>query len=596
LTDSTSIDSDLPDGIAEPQPVHVTSGLRLLARTIRGYRRELFFSIAGALLWMAMLVLVPYLVGRTVDDAIVAGNTDRIAPAVVWLVVAGLFLGLGIGIRRYFSFRVSYRAEADLRNRMFEHIQRLAFSFHDVTSTGDLMARASSDLGQVRLIFAMTPITVANLAMFLTVVVVLVAIDPVLGVVTSLTVPTILFTARAYAMRVIRLSFEVQQRLADLSRVVEESIGGIQVAKSYGQEWQEQAKLDRSARRIYDKAIKLAGIRSQFAPMFEVIPSVATVAVLWLGGMRVVGGQLSLGEFVAFTQYLALLNFPLRITGWFFAQLPRAAAASTRIQDLLGEAPAIADPVRPVAMNSGRGEVRFRDVTFAYADSPPVLQEFDLVVPGGTSVALVGATGAGKTTIAHLVPRFRDVDEGVITVDGSDVRTVRLDELRREVAVVFQETFLFSASIRDNIAFGNSDASDEQVRLAARLAQAHGFITDLSDGYDTVVGERGHSLSGGQRQRIAMARSVLRDPRVLILDDATSSVDALVEAEMLAALEQVMRGRTTIIIAHRTSTLAIVDQVAFVDGGRIAAVGPHMDLLATIPRYGEVLAQEEARR
>jgi len=194
------------------------------------------------------------------------------------------------------------------------------------------------------------------------------------------------------------------------------------------------------------------------------------------------------------------------------------------------------------------------------------------------------------------VPRFRDVDEGVITVDGSDVRTVRLEELRREVAVVFQETFLFSASIRDNIAFGNSDASDEQVRLAARLAQAHGFIIDLADGYDTVVGERGHSLSGGQRQRIAMARSVLRDPRVLILDDATSSVDALVEAEMLAALEQVMRGRTTIIIAHRTSTLAIVDQVAFVDGGRIAAVGPHMDLLATVPRYGEVLAQEEARR
>jgi ATP-binding cassette subfamily B protein len=596
LTDSTSNDADPPEGLAGSRPVHVTTGLRLLARTIRGYRRELFFSIAGALLWMAMLVLVPYLVGRAVDDAIVAGNTDRIAPAVGWLVVSGLFLGLGIGIRRYFSFRVSYRAEADLRNRMFEHIQRMAFSFHDVTSTGDLMARASSDLGQVRLIFAMTPITVANLAMFLTVVAVLVAIDPVLGAVTSLTVPTILFTARAYAIRVIRLSFEVQQRLADLSRVVEESIGGIQVAKSYGQESQEQDKLDRSARRIYDKAIKLAGIRSQFAPMFEVIPSVATVAVLWLGGVRVVGGQLSLGEFVAFTQYLALLNFPLRITGWFFAQLPRAAAASTRIEDLLSEAPAIADPIRPEAMNSGRGEVRFRDVTFAYPDSPPVLQGFDLVVPGGTSVALVGATGAGKTTIAHLVPRFRDVDDGVITVDGSDVRSVRLEELRREVAVVFQETFLFSASIRDNIAFGDPNASDEQVRLAARLAQAHGFITDLSDGYDTVVGERGHSLSGGQRQRIAMARSVLRDPRVLILDDATSSVDALVEAEMLAALEQVMRGRTTIIIAHRTSTLALVDQVAFVDGGRVAAVGPHMDLLATIPRYGEVLAQEEALR
>ena len=573
----------------------ITTGLRLLARTIRGYRRDLTFSIFGALLWMLALVTAPYLVGRTVDEAIIAGDTDRIAPLVAFLVGAGVLLGAGIGVRRYFSFRVSYRAEADLRNRMFEHIQRLAFSFHDVTSTGELMARASSDLGQVRLIFAMTPITVANLGMFLTVVTILIALDPVLGAVASLTVPTILLLARTYARRVIGLSFDVQRRLADLTHVVEESIGGIQVAKSYGQEAQEQAKLDRTADRIFDKATALARIRSHFAPAFEVIPSVATVAVLWLGGVRVVGGQLTLGEFVAFTQYLALLNFPLRITGWFFAQLPRAAAASTRIEALLAEAPEIADPAVPVRLDAGRGEVRFRDVSFSY-DSAPVLREVDLVVRGGTSLALVGPTGTGKTTMAHLIPRFRDVDSGSITVDGTDVRAVRLEELRHEVAVVFQETFLFSASIRDNIAFGNTDASDQQVRLAARLAQAHGFISELPDGYDTVVGERGHSLSGGQRQRIALARAVLRDPRVLILDDATSSVDAIVEAEMLAALEQVMRGRTTIIIAHRTSTLALVDQVAFIDEGRVAAFGPHLELLATFPRYGEVLAQEEVLR
>ena len=589
-------DDDLEADSIDSGSVSVVTGLRLLAHTIRGYRRELFFSIAGALLWMLMLVAVPYLVGRTVDEAIIAGDTGRVVPMVIALAVAGLLLGLGIGVRRYFSFRVSYRAEADLRNRMFEHIQRLAFSFHDVTSTGELMARASSDLGQVRLIFAMTPITVANLAMFLTVVTVLIVLDPILGAVVSLTVPTILLTARAYARRVIRLSFDVQQRLADLSRVVEDSIGGIQVTKSYGQESQEQAKLDHRADRIYDKATRLAGIRARFAPLFEVVPSVATVAVLWLGGVRVVAGQLSLGEFVAFTQYLALLNFPLRITGWFFAQLPRAAAASTRIQSLLSEAPEIADPARPEPLPPGRGEVRFREVRFAYPGAAPVLRGIDLIVPGGTSVALVGPTGAGKTTIAHLVPRFRDVDHGSITLDGADVRSVALEELRREVAVVFQETFLFSATVRDNIAFGDPSATDEQVRLAARLAQAHDFICDLPDEYDTTVGERGHSLSGGQRQRVALARAVLRDPRVLILDDATSSVDALVEAEMLAALEQVMRGRTTIIVAHRTSTLAIVDQVVFVDEGQIAAVGPHLDLLATVPRYGEVLAQEEARR
>lgn len=594
--DDTDEDIDQPDPLGDDvRRAEIGIGLRLLGSTIRGHRRDLILSISGALLWMLMLVAVPYLVGRVIDEAIGPGDEAKVGPLVLVLLTAGVLLGLGIGVRRYFGFRVSYRAEADLRNRMFEHMQRLAFSFHDVTSTGELMSRASSDLSQVRLILAMTPITIANLGMFLTVVTVLIVLDPVLGSVASLTVPTILLLARAYARRVIRLSFEVQQRLADLSRVVEESIGGIQVTKAYGQEDQEQAKLDRRADRILRRSVQLAAVRATFAPLFEVVPSIATVGVLWLGGVRVVGGQLTLGEFVAFTQYLALLNFPLRITGWFFAQLPRAAAAATRIQSLLGEAPEIADPTHPVPMAPGRGEVRLHGVSFAYPGGPPVLEGIDLRIPGGTSVALVGTTGAGKTTLAHLVPRFRDVDSGSITVDGIDVRSVELEELRREVAVVFQETFLFSASVRDNIAFGDPDATDEQIRLAARLAQAHEFISDLPDGYDTVVGERGHSLSGGQRQRVALARAVVRDPRVLILDDATSSVDALVEAEMLAALEQVMKGRTTIIVAHRTSTLALVDQVVFVDEAGIAAVGPHLELLATVPRYGEVLAQQEAR-
>jgi ATP-binding cassette subfamily B protein len=569
------------------------AGLRLLAESARMQRRDLALSIVGALIWMAMIISVPYLSRLVIDDAILAGNPDRLPRLAGLLVGAGVFLGVGIGVRRYFGFRVSYRTEADLRNRMFEHIQRLAFSFHDVTPTGELMARASSDLSQVRLIFALFPITLANLAMFTTVVVVLVLLDPVLGLVASLSIPALLITARRYAGKVLRLSFEVQQRLADLSKVVEESIGGVQVVKSYGQEDQEQAKLDHEAERIFDRTTRLAKIRSTYAPMFELIPSVATVAVLWVGGIRVVGGQMTLGEFVAFTQYLAVLNFPLRITGFFFAQVPRATAAASRIESLLAEDPGIADAADPVDLRPGPGEVRFRSVEFAYEPENPVLRGVDVVIPGGSSVALVGATGAGKTTLAHLIPRFHDVDAGAITIDGIDVRRLRLDELRREVAVVFQETFLFSATVRENIAFGDPDATDEQVRLAARLAQAHDFIMDLPDGYDTIVGERGHSLSGGQRQRVALARAVLRDPRVLILDDATSSVDAIVEAEMLAALEQVMQGRTTIIIAHRTSTLSLVDSVIFVDDGRVAAVGTHRELVASVPRYAEILAQEE---
>jgi len=570
------------------------SGLGLMRRTLTGYRSALIPAVLGALLWMAMVVSIPYLVGVVIDDAIQADAGDRLGPLAALVIGAGVLLGIGIGVRRYFGFKLSYRAEADLRNRMFEHIQRLAFSFHDTTSTGELMARASSDLSQMRLVFAMLPITLANLGMFLAVITVLIVLDPILGLVASLTVPVLLLAARRYATRVIGLSFDIQQRLADLSQVVEEAIGGVQVIKSYGQEAQEQKRLDRTAERIYSKAIRLAWIRSTYQPAFEMIPTVANIAVLWLGGMRVVSGDLTLGEFVAFIQYLGVLNFPLRITGWFFAQVPRAGAAASRIQSLLSTAPAIADPDPSETLRPGPGEIRFCGVLFAYPGAGEVLGGIDLVIPGGRSVALVGATAAGKTTLAHLVPRFHDVDEGIITLDGTDVRKVRLDELRHEVAVVFQETFLFSASVRDNIAFGDNEASDEQIRLAARLAQAHEFIMDLPDGYDTVVGERGQSLSGGQRQRVALARAVVRDPRVLILDDATSSVDAIVEAEMLAALERVMVGRTTIIIAHRTSTLDLVDQVIFLEKGGIAAVGTHRELIASVPRYSEVLAQVEA--
>jgi ATP-binding cassette subfamily B protein len=565
-------------------------GITLLWRVLTKYRAVAAISILGAAVWMAAVVTIPYLVGSVVDAAVIDGDMSLVWPILGLLMIAGAIQAVGISLRRYFGFKLSYRAEADLRNRIFTHVQRMAFSFHDVTSTGDLMARASSDLSQMRMILSMLPITLANLVMFLVVTLVLIIIDPVLGLVAALMVPALLFTSGRFASRVVGYSFELQEHLSDLSQVVEESISGVEVVKSYGQERQQQEKLDDKANVIYGSAMGMAKERAVHRPLFEIIPAFGTVAVLAVGGIRVIDGFVTIGEFVSFTQYLAVMVLPLMITGWFFAHLPRSAAAASRIDELLLTAPEIDGPESPIDLRPGPGEIRFHDVQFSYPDGTRVLEGVDLVIPGGTSVGLVGATGEGKTTLGHLIPRFYDTTEGSVSIDGVDVRDIRLDQLRSEVAVVFQETFLFSASIEANIRVGDAMASDEQVRAAARLAQAHEFICATPDGYRTVVGERGATLSGGERQRVSLARGVVRDPRVLILDDATSSVDAVVEAEIQSALRQVMSGRTTVIIAHRTSTLSIVDNVAFIEGGKLVAFGPHEELLQDVPRYAAVLA------
>lgn len=570
------------------------AGLTLMTRTLGRYRRLTALSIIGALLWMAMTVAVPFINKTVIDRSISAQEPDLLGPLISVLIAAGILKALGIAGRRFFAFQFSFRAEADLRHRIFEHIQRLEFAYHDLVPTGELMARASSDLSQVRLIFAMLPITVANLGLFIVVAGVMVLLDPMLGLVAAVSVPGLLLLARRYARKVLAASFDVQQRLADMSSVVEEAVAGIRVVKSYGQEEQETRRVADTADGIYERTVDLLRDRSTYVPVFEALPAIAGAVILAVGGIRVIQGDMTFGEFVAFTEYMVILNFPLRITGWFMAELPRASAASARIVELLDEAPNIIDPPDPIGLPAGGGSLVFDDVSFSYPEGPPVLDHLDLEIPAGTSVALVGATGSGKTTMAYLLPRYYDVSSGRITLDGIDIRSVSVEELRESVSVVFEDSFLFSRSIRDNIGFGCPEATDEEIRAAAVLARADGFITELDDGYDTVVGERGYSLSGGQRQRISLARAVLRSPRVLILDDATSSVDAVTEEEIRQALRQVMEQRTTIIIAHRPSTLQLADRVVFIDEGRVAAVGSHDELLASNPRYAEVLADTMA--
>ena len=362
------------------------SGLELMGRVLSHYWRTAAVSIFGALIWMAMIVTIPYLVGRAVDTAVEESDASLLWPILAGLIVAGAIQAIGIGLRRYFGFKLSYRAEADIRNRLFTHIQRQAFSFHDVTSTGELMARASSDLSQVRLILAMLPITVANLAMFLVVAVVLIIIDPVLGLTASLMVPALMFTSARFASRVVGYSFDLQERLSELSHVVEETVTGIEVVKSYGQEAQQQAQLDDKATLIYESAMEMARERAIHRPLFEIIPALGTVAVLVVGGIRVVNDFISIGEFVAFTQYLAVMVLPLMITGWFFANLPRSAAAATRIDRLFRTDPEIEDPHDPVKLAQGPGEIRFQGVSFRYPDGTDVLTDVTVTVPGGTSV------------------------------------------------------------------------------------------------------------------------------------------------------------------------------------------------------------------
>jgi len=549
--------------------------------------------------WTAGKVSVGILVQRAVDRGIEA---DDMAALRFWagaIAVAAVVVGTFTGLRRYFAFREARWIETDLREKLFAHFQRLHFAFHDRAQTGQLMSRANTDLQQIQAFVVMIPLTISNGVTVLAVTVILLFTDPVLTVLALGSLPFLNVLATRFSRRLHPAVMGIQQESAELAAVVEETVAGVRVVKGFGAEPVQAARLAAEADDVYERSMEAATVRATFLPALELLPNIGLIATLGYGGHQVLNGNLTLGQLIGFNVYVVMLIWPLRMLGMIIAQGQRSAASAERVHEVLETEPVVVDSSGarglPDAPAGGRGEVRFERVRFAYApELPIVLDDFELVVPPGQSVALVGATGSGKTTAARLIPRFYDAQQGAVVVDGVDVRELRVRDLRKAVGIVFEDTFLFSDTIAANIAFADPDARPEVIDRAARLAGAHEFIEALPDGYGTLIGERGFSLSGGQRQRIAIARAILADPRVLILDDATSSVDPTKEHEIRDALAEVMRGRTTIVIAHRPATIALADRVVLLRGGRVVADGTHTSLLASSEEYRGVLAAAES--
>jgi ATP-binding cassette subfamily B protein len=550
------------------------------------------------LAWSGTKVMVPLLIGGAINGAV--DGDDSLLVWALAIVALGLVAGILSATRRYVAFREARWTETWLRERLFAHLQALHIGFHDQTQAGQLMSRASNDLQQVQMFVVMIPLTMSNVALAAGVAVILLALNPALALCALLPLPLVNILAKRFSSRIHPAVMAVQARSADLATVVEETVSGVRVVKGFGAEPVQSARFGERAEDVRSASLDAAGVRRRYLPAMDLAPSIGLILVLGVGGHMVVNGTLTIGGLVAFNAYVAMLVWPLRTIGMTVSWGQRAAAALERVHEVLATEPIVADPPHAHALparSPGRrtGRVRFDEVRFGYDPSYPVLDGFDLTIEPGSSVALVGATGSGKSTVARLLARFYDIDAGAIELDGVDVRRLRLHDLRRSVGIVFEDTFLFHDTVAANIAFADPDAPAERIERAAALAGAAEFIDDLPEGYGTLLGERGFSLSGGQRQRIAIARAILADPRVLVLDDATSAVDPSKEHEIRGALATVMDDRTTIVIAHRPATISLAGRVVLLDGGRVAASGNHEELLASSERYGEVLAAWAAR-
>ncbi len=572
--------------------MEVVQTFRRLLGFLRPYRKQLWGSLVFAWLAMGMTVLIPLLIGHTVNEIEdgAKGNAHGSLLLLAGAIFAAAILRLGLTlVRRLVAGKVSLAVEFDLRQRFYRHLQSLELEFFDSQQTGQLMSRATVDLQSIRfflgygLIFItqnLLTITLAGAVMF--------ALNPLLALIALAPAPFVVLAAARYNHLSRPAVQEVQQRIAELTAEAEENISGIRIVKAFAREEHQLQRFRRAVTRVFDQSVYSTRLQAFFSPLIGFLPQLGIAAVLLVGGRQVINHSLSLGELTSFYIYLTMLATPLRMLGVTMGMAQRAVASGNRLFEILDREPQITSPPDAPALPAGGGSVQMRGVTLRYDGAGPALTDIDLDVAPGRTVALVGPSGSGKTSLVALIARLYDPSEGAVIVDGADVRSVEVESLRSEIAFVADESFLFSATVAENIAYANPGATREQIEEAARRAQADPFIRALPKGYDTTVGERGLTLSGGQRQRVAIARALLADPRILILDDATSSVDARTERAIKRGLREVMEGRTTFIIAHRLSTISLADEIVVMDAGKVVDRGTHEELLEGCSFYAEI--------
>jgi len=564
------------------------------AMPILGAHRVIFVtSLVLSFAGLVLQVQVPDLLNHAIDNSVVRHRVP-LHFYVWWILGLGLAGGIAGYVSRLFLFRTAYEIEYDLRTIIYEHLSRMSFPFYDRVQSGQLISRANSDIRSVQMYMTFAPMILVQCCIALVAFGFMLSIDVPLAFVAMLTMPLVFVVGHRMRKSMFPVSWLIQARLADVATIVDENINGVRVVRSFAAENEQLRSLAKAADKVQWSYVKDADLRARWTPAVQNLPQVGLALVLGFGGYLVIQGRLGLGAIVAFNAWLFMLQAPFMMLGMIIMMGQRAAASAERIYEILDEEPTIVDRPGAVDLVESKGDVRFEDISFAYGPGlPDVLSHFDLHLRPGETVALVGRTGSGKSTVARLIPRFYDVTAGRFLIDGHDVRDLTLTSVRDNVGVVLDEAFLFSVSIRDNIAYGRPDATGAEIEAAARAAGADEFVRDLPDGYDTVVGERGYTLSGGQRQRIAIARTLLVNPPILVLDDATSAIDVQVEQQIHEALRVLMEGRTTLIVAHRLSTISLADRVVLLDGGRVLADGTHAELLASTPEYAEVLAQAE---